>query len=138
MKRFFLVMLMATMGLSTNLLAQSNRAARVEYVLKNVGVDAQTQKKLKPLLQKYLEKKKYETADYDDLKDDLKDRIDAGKLTDTQANRLMKAKWDADQKELDLKKEYEPKFKDVVGTSKTWYVFDLLNDKKSKVLGTKK
>ncbi len=138
MKRILWVMLLATLGLTTVALAQSNRAARVEYVLSNIGVDAQKQKALKPLLQKYLETKKYETKDYDDMKDDLKSRIDAGTLTDSQANSLMKAKWAADQKELDLKKQYEPKFKAVVGAAKTWYVFDLLNDKKSKVRGEKK
>ncbi len=123
---------------STSATAQSNRAARVQYVLKNLDLDAAQQKKLKPLLEKYLLEKKVQTANYEDMKDDLKPRIDAGTLTDKQANSLLKAKWEADEKELALKKEYEPKFKAVISPAKVFKCYDLLNDKKSKIRGEEK
>lgn len=137
MKKILLIALFATLGLSLNAFAQSKRAARVQYVLKNIGIDAAQQKKLKPLLEKYLEEKKAQTAPYEDLKDDLKPKIEAGMLSDKQADKLLKLKWEADQKELNLKKQYEVRFRTVLSASKTFQCFDLLNDKKSKYLGTK-
>lgn len=137
MKKIFLIALIATLALSNNVQAQSKRAARVKYVLENMDIDGAQQKKLKPLLEKYLEEKKIQTAPYEDMKDDLKPKIEAGSLSDKQADKLLKLKWEADQKELNLKKQYEVKFRTVLSASKTYRCFDLLNDKKSKYLGTK-
>ncbi len=138
MKKIFIALFVGIMCFGTNAVAQSNRAARVQYVLKNLELDAAQQKKLKPLLEKYLLEKKVQTANYEDMKDDLKPRIDAGTMTDKQANNLLKAKWEADEKELALKKEYEPKFKAVISPAKVFKCYDLLNDKKSKIRGEEK
>ena len=49
---------------------------------------------------------------------------------------MLTLKWEAAEKELVVKKEYEQKFKTVLSPKKTYLCFDLLNDKKSKVQGT--
>ncbi len=138
MKKVLIALFVGFLCFGTSAMAQSNRAARVQYVLKNLDLDATQQKKLKPLLEKYLLEKKTQTANYEDMKDDLKERIDAGTLTDKQANSLLKAKWEADEKELALKIKYEPKFKAVISPAKVFKCYDLLNDKKSKIRGEEK
>lgn len=108
---------------------------RVTYVLQNIGVKRDVQAKLKPLLISYQTDKKAANKEYDDMKAKLKPSIDAGTITEKQANALLRAKWLADEKELAVKRQYEEKFKTVLSAKKTYLCFDLLNDKKSKMLG---
>lgn len=110
---------------------------RVNYVLQNIGVKRDVQTKLKPLLVSYLADKKAANKAYDDLKDKLKPSINAGTLTDKQAQQLLTLKWQADEKELAVKRQYETKFKTVLSAKKTYLCFDLLNDSKSKMRGDK-
>ena len=108
---------------------------KVNYVLQNLGVKRDVQAKLKPLLVSYLADKKVANKEYDDLKDKLKPSIEAGTLTDKQAQQLLTLKWKADEKELAVKRQYEEKFKTVLSAKKTYTCFSLLNDKKSKMEG---
>ena len=117
--------------------AGKNADMRVAYVLKNLGINRETQAKLKPMLVGYLADKKTANKAYDDMKDRLKPSIDKGMLTEKQAQELLTKKWDAAEKELVVKKNYEKKFRTVLSAKKTYLCFDLLNDKKSKVRGEK-
>ena len=108
---------------------------RVKYVLQNIGVKRDVQTQLKPLLVAYLAEKKAANKAYDDMKDKLKPSIDGGTLTEKQAQNLLNAKWAAAEKELQVKKQYETKFRTVLSAKKTYLCFDLLNDKKSKMMG---
>ncbi len=119
-------------------MGQSSRDARVAYVLKNLGVNAATQKKLKPLLVAYLEERKATGKDYDALKAKLHTSIKSETLTNEQASRLLALKWASESKETAVKKKYTEKFETVLSAKKTYKCFDLLNDKKSKVQGGKK
>ena len=138
--RFLVIALMTismTFGMSTMALAGKNADMRVAYVLKNLGIKRDLQVKLKPILDSYMADKKAANKVYDNLKDKLKPSIEAGTITDKQAQALLDAKWVAAEKELAVKKEYEKKFKTVLSAKKTYLCFDLLNDKKSKVRGEK-
>ena len=138
--RFLVIALMTismTFGMSTMALAGKNADMRVAYVLKNLGIKRDLQVKLKPILDSYMADKKAANKTYDNMKDKLKPSIEAGTITDKQAQALLDAKWVAAEKELAVKKEYEKKFKTVLSAKKTYLCFDLLNDKKSKVRGEK-
>ncbi|MBQ9560057.1 MAG: hypothetical protein IJV08_08755 [Bacteroidaceae bacterium] len=117
--------------------AQAGRKSdmKVNYVLKNIGVKSDVREKLKPLLVSYLADKKVANKEYDDLKDKLKPSIDAGTITEKQAQQLLNLKWKADEKELAVKRQYEEKFKTVLSAKKTYQCFSLLNDSKSKMAG---
>jgi len=115
--------------------AGKNADMRVAYVLKNMGISRDVQAKLRPLLVSYLADKKVANKPYDSLKDKLKPSIEAGTITEKQAQELLTRKWEAAEKELVVKRQYETKFKTVLSAKKTYLCFDLLNDKKSKVRG---
>ena len=139
--RFFWVCLLMAAFLFTNaspIMAGKKADMRVAYVLKNMGISRDLQGKLKPLLVSYLADKKAAEKQYEDMKDKLKGSIDNGTLTEKQAQALLNAKWTAAEKELAVKRQYETKFKTVLSAKKTYLCFDLLNDKKSKVMGTDK
>lgn len=139
--RIFVIALMAismTLGTGTTALAGKNADMRVAYVLKNLGVKRDVQVKLKPILDSYMVDKKKANKPYDSLKDKLKPSIEAGTITEKQAQQLLDLKWQAAEKELAVKKAYETKFKTVLSAKKTFLCFDLLNDKKSKVWGREK
>lgn len=120
--------------------AQAGRKTdmKVNYVLHNVGVKRDVQARLKPLLVSYLADKKAANKTYDDLKDKLKPSIESGTITEKQAQQLLNLKWQADERELAVKRQYEGKFKTVLSARKTYLVFSLLNDSKDKMLGKDK
>lgn len=132
-----LMCLALAMGNVGNAWAGKNADMRVAYVLKNLGINRDTQNKLRPLLVSYLADKKVANKPYDSLKDKLKPSIEAGTITEKQAQELLTKKWVAAEKELAVKRQYETKFKTVLSAKKTYLCFDLLNDKKSKVRGEK-
>lgn len=132
-----LMCLALAMGNVGNAWAGKNADMRVAYVLKNLGINRDTQNKLRPLLVSYLADKKVANKPYDSLKDKLKPSIEAGTITEKQAQELLTKKWTAAEKELAVKRQYETKFKTVLSAKKTYLCFDLLNDKKSKVRGEK-
>ncbi len=132
-----LMCLALAIGNVGNAWAGKNADMRVAYVLKNLGINRDTQNKLRPLLVSYLADKKVANKPYDSLKDKLKPSIEAGTITEKQAQELLTKKWVAAEKELAVKRQYETKFKTVLSAKKTYLCFDLLNDKKSKVRGEK-
>ena len=139
-RKFLIGLLALVMAFGTCGMAQAGRKAdmKVNYVLQNLGVKRDVQQKLKPLLVSYLADKKVANKAYEDLKDKLKPSIEAGTITEKQAQQLLTLKWQADEKELAVKRQYEGKFKTVLTAKKTYLCFDLLNDKKSKVRGEDK
>ena len=139
--KLFMVCLMAilvTFAGNTTATAGKKSEMRVNYVLQNLGIKRDVQEKIRPLLVSYLADKKVANKEYDSLKDKLKPSIEAGTITDKQAQKLLDLKWASDEKELAVKREYETKFKTVLSAKKTYLCFDLLNDKKSKISGQDK
>jgi len=110
---------------------------RVAYVLNQLKLDNESSRKLKPMLQAYLKDKKDASDAYEALKDKYKSEIKKGTLTDKHASSLLKEKWIAEQKELDVKKRYSAKFRTVLSPKKTYLCFSYLNDKWSKIEGGK-
>ncbi|MBO4612494.1 MAG: hypothetical protein J5671_04910 [Bacteroidaceae bacterium] len=136
--RFLILCLMTLamcLGNASVAMAGKKSDMKVNYVLQNLGVKRDVQAKLKPLLVSYLADKKVANKEYDTLKDKLKPSIDNGTLTDKQADRLLQLKWQAAEKELAVKRQYETKLKTVLPSKKVYLCFDLLNDKKSKMMG---
>ncbi len=133
-----IVIILAVAVLAPSCLGQTNRDARVSYVLQNLGVNRETQKKLRPLLQDYLSEKKEASSEYTALKGKLKAGISAETLTNEQATSLLTKKWAAEAKETAVKRKYTEKFQTVLSAKKTYKCFDLLNDSKSKVQGKQK
>ena len=136
MKTLLVVALALTFSLGNIGTVQAGKKSnmKVAYVLRNVGVKRDVQAKLKPILVSYMADKKAAGKAYDDLKDKLKPSIEAGTITEKQAQQLLNLKWEADEKELAVKRQYETKFKTVLSTKKTYLVFSLLNDSKDKML----
>lgn len=118
--------------------AQSNQELRYQYVMKNLKLDKSTATKFGPVLKNYLQELKQAKSGHSKLKDKYKDLEKAGTLTNGQAEQLLNAKFDADAKELVVKKKFYAEFKAVLPLKKVYYAFDLANDKKSKVRGTAK
>lgn len=136
--RFLILCLMTLamcLGNASVAMAGKKSDMKVNYVLQNLGVKRDVQAKLKPLLVSYLADKKVANKEYDTLKDKLKPSIENGTLTDKQADRLLQLKWQAAEKELAVKRQYETKLKTVLPSKKVYLCFDLLNDKKSKMMG---
>lgn len=117
------------------LAAQSNQELRYQYVMKNLKLDKTASAKFGPVLKNYLKELKEAKSGYSKLKDKYKDMEKAGTLTNGQAEQLLNAKFDAETKELAVKKKYYTEFKNVLPLKKVYYAFDLANDKKSKVRG---
>ncbi len=115
--------------------AQTNRQLRHAYVMKNLDLSKEQSARFAPVLKAYLDELKEAKSNYDKLKDKYRDMEKAGTLTNSQAEQLLNAKFDADAKELVVKKKFYAEFKKVLPLKKVWYAFDLANDKKSKVRG---
>ncbi len=138
MRKIFIALLLMLCPFASLCHAQTNRDARVAYVLKNLGINADTQKKLKPLLQAYLADKKTAGAEYAAQKDKMKSAIKNGTLTNDQATKLLTLKWNAEAKETAVKRKYTEQFQTVLSAKKTYKCFTLLNDSKDKVMGKTK
>lgn len=142
MKKICLSVLMTLMftivGTYDVMAAPTKQQKRVAYALKNLKLDAATSKALQPILLAYLTELKAAQKPYDDLKDKYKTDIDKGTLTDKVATALLTAKWNAAKAEVVVKQKYEAKFREHITAKKIWYCFDLLNDKMSKIEGSKK
>jgi len=132
-----LMMSLAMYGTVDVMAAPTKQQKRVVYTLKNLKLDATTQKSLQPLLLSYLQELKAAQKPYDDLKEKYKNDIDKGTLTDKVASALLTAKWTAAKNENTVKEKYDKLFRNVIPAKKVWYCFDLLNDKMSKIEGTK-
>ncbi len=123
--------------LSAPAMAQSNLELRHQYVVKNLKLNKELTGKFSPVCKSYLEELKVAKSEYSKLKDKYKDAGKNGTLTNGQAEQLLNAKFEADAKELAVRKKYYEEFKKVLPLKKVYYAFDLANDKKSKVKGEK-
>lgn len=133
----FLALTLLMSGSINTQAAPTKQQKRVAYTIKNLKLDATTSKALQPLLLAYLNELKAAQKPYDDLKDKYKNDIDKGTLTDKIATTLLTAKWQAAKNEVAVKQKYEAKFREILSAKKTFYCFSLLNDKMSKIEGTK-
>lgn len=111
---------------------------RIAYTIKNLKLSQQQQNKLKPLLVAYLDEMKEAKKQHKALEKKYESAIKNGTLTDAQAKALLQAKFDSDQKEIVIKKNYLSKFTSTIPTKKVFVLYDLINDKMSKVDGQKK
>lgn len=111
---------------------------RIAYTIKNLKLNAQQQKALKPLLATYLDDMKEAKKQHKALEKKYENAIKTGTLTDAQAKALLQAKFESDQKETIVKKSYLPKFTATIPAKKVFLLYDFINDKMSKVDGVKK
>lgn len=111
---------------------------RIAYTIKNLKLNAQQQKAIKPLLVSYLEDIKEAKKQHKALEKKHESAIKNGTLTDAQAKALLQAKFECDQKETAVKKNYLPKFSAAIPAKKVFLLYDFINDKMSKVDGAKK
>lgn len=116
---------------------KSKRQIRLEYTLTNLKITADQKAKLRPVVKAYLDELHDATDAYDDRKDALKGAIKAHTITDREADALLTLKLNANAREDNLKRKYCTKFKAIIGAKQTWYCFDLLGDKMSKIKGEK-
>lgn len=130
-------LLLLVVAFAMPLRAQSNLELRHQYVMKNLKLNKEQTAKFSPVCKSYLEELKKAKADYDKLKDKYKEAEKSGTLTNGQAEQLLNAKFEAEAKELTVKKKFYEEFKKVLPLKKVYYAFDLANDKKSKVRGEK-
>jgi len=136
MKRFLSILLVAVFALTAanvSLSAKSKLEKRYEYTLFKLKLDKQTEARFAPVLKAYLTEKKAANDPYDDLKKKYQAAEDAGTLTDSQARQLLDAKFEAEAKELAIKKKYYTEFCKILKLKKVWYAFDYSNDKMSKI-----
>ena len=108
---------------------------RIDYTLRNMKLDKQTQTSFEPMLRQYLTEKKEATKAYEDLKDKYKSAKKAGTLTDKQATQLLNAKLAADAAEIKVKIKWRTEFAKVLSPKQIFYAFDYSGDKMSKIEG---
>ena len=132
MKHF---MLLAAMLVSLAFVAPSaaqagaKRDARVAYVLKNLRLKSDVEAKFKPLLEAFLKELSDVKDPYEDLKDELKDVIDANKLTAAQCDRLFELKQKQEEQEPPVLRKWYAKFKTVLTTQQAYKAMKLSDDK---------
>ena len=117
--------------------APTKQQKRAAYAVKNLKLDDTKSKQLLPVLMEYLKELKAAQKPYEDLKEKYKADIKNGTLTDKAATALLTAKWTSDRNEVTVRQKYEKRFMEIIPAKKVWYCFDLLNDKMSKIDGTK-
>lgn len=138
MKRFLsltILTLVLSLCIPTALSAAgpSKAQKRVAYTLKNLGVDQAKQKQMQPMLLSYLADLKAAKKKHDDLKKKYEIDLKKGTVTDNAATVILKAKFECDAAELQVKKSYLSKFSTILPPKKVLRCFQLLNDKMSKV-----
>lgn len=116
----------------------SKSERRITYTIKNLKLNQQQQKALKPILESYLNDMKEAKKQHKALEKKFENSINNGTLTDGQAKALLQAKFESDTKETIVKKNYLPKFTAAIPAKKVFLLYDLINDKMSKVDGIKK
>lgn len=132
MKHFMLLAAMficMAVTMPTPAQAGSKRDARVAYVLKNLRLKPDVQEKFKPLLEAFLKELSDVKDPYEDLKDELKDVIDANKLTAAQCDRLFELKQKQEEQEPPVLRKWYAKFKTVLTTQQAYKAMKLSDDK---------
>lgn len=128
------LILFAIFGLMTFIPAQNINAgekddAHIAYIFKNMRLSGEEKTKVKPILQAYYKEVTAAKAANKALKDKYDAAEDAGKLTPAQCDELFESKQKAERAELDVRKEYYPKFKAVLPAMKAYQLMKLANDK---------
>ena len=136
MKNFFVTLCLLTASLCA--FAQNKSELRFKYIEKNLGVDQVTLKKLAPTIKGYIKEMKEAGDIYNDVKDEFKDNIKKGKLSEKQAAKLNQSKINSETKELQVRNKYYAKFKALTNELVIYRIFKLANDKKSKFMPAKK
>lgn len=123
-----------TLSLCLSVTAQASTKKdekRLAYVVKGLKLDKNAQAKFNPLFTAYRKELREAKEVYDAPKRRMKSRIDAGTLSQNQAQSLLNAHWLADEKEVAVKKKYTPLFVKLLGAKKTYQMFRLANDKEA-------
>lgn len=142
MKRIYIIVIATILicinSMNVQAAGSSKNERRIAYTIKNLKLNAQQQKAITPLLVSYLNDMKEAKKQHKALEKKHESAIKNGTLTDAQAKALLQAKFDSDQKETVVKKNYLPKFSAAIPAKKVFLLYDLINDKMSKIDGAKK
>lgn len=103
--------------------------AHIAYIFKNMRLSKEEKVKVKPILQAYYKEVSAAKAANKALKDKYDMAEDAGKLSAAQCDELFESKQKAERAELDIRKNYYPKFKAVLPVMKAYQLMKLANDK---------
>jgi Skp family chaperone for outer membrane proteins len=103
--------------------------AHIAYIFKNMKLSGDEKAKVKPILQAYYKEVSAAKAANKALKDKYDMAEDAGKLSAAQCDELFESKQKAERAELDIRKNYYPKFKAVLPVMKAYQLMKLANDK---------
>lgn len=106
-------------------------AKRLAYVVKGLKLNKTEQTRLAPVFYAYLKQLHAAKDVYNAPKRQLKAKIDAGRLSQSEARNLLNAHWQADEKEVAVKKKYTPLFIEQLGPQRTYQLFRLANDKEA-------
>lgn len=132
MKKTILLAVMLTLCTSVTTLAGTKREIRVAYILKQSKLTPEQKKKVMPFLEAFLEDLSANKKRHEAIKNKYKAADDAGKLTPSQADELMTSKFLKDEKELSIRRQFYPRFKNVVGAVKAREIIRLSDDKLNK------
>ena len=132
MKHFMLfaaLSLCLAVMIPTTAQAGKKRDARVAYVLKNLRLKSDVEAKFKPVLEAFLKELSDVKDPYEDLKDELQDAIDGGKLTAAQCDKLFELKQKQEEQEPAVLRKWYAKFKTVITTQQAYRAMKLSDDK---------
>ncbi len=124
-----LLALLLTVSLPCLVMAESKDEIRISYVLKNAGLDKEMSAKLRPLLVAYYQDMAQAKASHKALKDKLKSKEDAGKLTAAEADQLFDSKQKQEAAQLEVVKKHYPIFKTILPAPTAYKVIKLCGDK---------
>lgn len=116
-------------GMPTTAQAGPKRDARVAYVLRNLRLKSDVEAKFKPMLEAFLKELSDVKDPYEDLKDELQDAIDGGKLTASQCDQLFELKQKQEEQEPPVLRKWYAKFKTVLTTQQAYRAMKLSDDK---------
>ena len=117
------------MSVPAQLSAGEKDDAHIAYIFKNMKLSGDEKAKVKPILQAYYKEVSAAKAANKALKDKYDMAEDAGKLSAAQCDELFESKQKAERAELDIRKNYYPKFKAVLPVMKAYQLMKLANDK---------
>ena len=118
--------------------ATSKEEMKCNYVVKNLHLKKEKAAAFRTVCLEYIKEHKAANDAYDNLKDKLKSKMKNGSLTESEANQLLNAHWNADAAEVTVRRKYTETFKRLIGAKKTLEAFDYVNDSMKKVKGENK
>src|SRR5574344_1540361 len=125
-KKVFKIALMAILFLSfSNVsLAQSAKDRwRCQHVVKGLKLSKELSAKFSPVFYAYL-KELHQAGDvYDNLKDKYKTQINKRQLSVEQAQQLLNAHWDSDEKQVQVRQKYTQLFGKILKMNYVFYTF---------------